>query len=206
MTTYFTSDWHLGHKRILELCNRPFRDVDHMNSQLIERCNDIVREKDTLIMHGDNVMGTYAQTVELLRQIRCRRVIMLPGNHDRYSLAYSSTSVRKKAAVIDDLRAMGLFPQEDRRPSQWHMRVCGRKIAMSHYPYAGDSHGEDRHQNLRPEDEGLPLVHGHVHEQWRENGRMLNVGVDVWNYAPVSSDAVNTWLLGLDALPTGATA
>jgi calcineurin-like phosphoesterase family protein len=33
-------------------------------------------------------------------------------------------------------------------------------------------------------------VHGHVHTSWRLNGRQLNVGVDVNDYAPISEDDV----------------
>jgi calcineurin-like phosphoesterase family protein len=205
VTTYFSSDWHLGHKRILELCDRPFKDTIDMDDTIIQRCNDVVTEADTLILLGDIAMGTYANSLIKLRRIRAQRILWIPGNHDRFSKAYANSEARRLEAR-NTLTMMGLFPQEDRKPSQWHMRVFGRKIAMSHYPYVGDSREEARFKDLRPHDEGLPLVHGHVHTKWRQNGRMLNVGVDVWDFAPVSVDAVNTWLLGLNTLPSEATA
>jgi calcineurin-like phosphoesterase family protein len=34
------------------------------------------------------------------------------------------------------------------------------------------------------------LLHGHVHEKWRQQGRMVNVGVDVWDFTPVAEDVI----------------
>jgi calcineurin-like phosphoesterase family protein len=195
VTTYFTADWHLGHQRIIELCDRPFSDAHQMNRQIIRNCNALVGEADTLMVLGDTVLGTYAANVQLLQQIRCNRVVMIPGNHDRWSYAYRGTDARREEARLG-LTRLGMFPQADRKPSRWRSSVQGRAVLLSHYPYAGTD-GE-RFPELRPADEGLPLLHGHVHEKWRENGRMLNVGVDVWDFMPVSEHSVVLWLEGLE--------
>jgi len=42
MTTWFTADLHLGHRNIIEYCNRPFADVDEMNRALIANWNQVV--------------------------------------------------------------------------------------------------------------------------------------------------------------------
>ena len=42
----------------------------------------------------------------------------------------------------------------------------------------------------RPADEGLVLLHGHVHGLWKTRGRMVNIGVDVRDYAPITLSAV----------------
>lgn len=55
-----------------------------------------------------------------------------------------------------------------------------------HVPYHGDSHDRDRHVSHRPADEGGWLLHGHLHNTWLVRERMINVGVDVWDYAPVA--------------------
>ena len=34
------------------------------------------------------------------------------------------------------------------------------------------------------------LLHGHVHARWRQQGRMVNVGVDVWDYTPVPEEVI----------------
>ena len=56
-----------------------------------------------------------------------------------------------------------------------------RSVKTCHFPYSGDHTGEeDRYTELRPADTGEILVHGHVHEAWRQRGRMTNVGLDAW--------------------------
>lgn len=61
-------------------------------------------------------------------------------------------------------------------------------VWVSHFPYVGDSPpgGGDRYDGWRPADDGRWLLHGHVHERWRQRGRMVNVGVDAWGFRPAS--------------------
>ena len=204
MTTYHSSDWHLGHERIIELCDRPFKTVQHMNYSIIERCNDIVTERDTLVLHGDNVMGTFAENVKLFGLVRAGKIILLPGNHDRLSLAHKRSDASRREAAFAFKQVLGdrVRVLIDQKPSVWEREINGHKVLLSHYPYAGDYTEKDRHVELRPVDDGLPLIHGHVHELWRENGRQLNVGVDVWDFAPVSQHAITLWLEGLPVQAT----
>jgi calcineurin-like phosphoesterase family protein len=197
VTTYYSSDWHLGHLRIIPLCNRPFETVEEMNWTIINRCNKKVGVDDTLILFGDNVMGHYATNVELLREIKCKNVILIPGNHDRFSLAHGNKEERRKAEA-EKLRDMGFTVIDDKKPSVWEHTVAGwHQVNISHYPYAGDSQEKDRHLDMRPVDDGYPLIHGHVHEKWRINGRMFNVGVDVNDFTPVSEIEILKWLVSL---------
>lgn len=201
MTIFYSADLHLGHQRIIELCDRPFDSVEEMNRTIIERCNDTVREGDSLYLLGDLVMGSYAENVELLRQIRCRHVTLIPGNHDRWSLAYHHRNPALRDSYAAQLREMGFTVYPDGEPSVWgHVTNGGNPVYLSHYPFSGDSHDEDRYVDLRPDPEleKAPLLHGHVHEKWQTHGRMLNVGVDVWDFRPVSSMVVDDWLDSLD--------
>jgi calcineurin-like phosphoesterase family protein len=216
--TYWTSDWHLGHVRIRELCGRPFGSVEEMNTTLIERVNAVVTARDTLVILGDVIMGKFEETVELLGEIKAKRIWIIPGNHDRFSLAYANrgapeTQRNKRMlwraeyeSARDTVRSGvgsrvggrsggGLIrAEEDRVPSVWHTEVGMQRVAVSHYPYVGDSGKTDRHRWLRPRDEGLPLIHGHVHTAWRTSGRQFNVGVDVNDFAPVGEDVLAAWL------------
>jgi len=71
-----------------------------------------------------------------------------------------------------------------------HLEVGGHHVLASHFPYHGDSLDTDRFVEHRPVDEGLWLLHGHVHSDWRQLDKMINVGVDVWRYQPVSEAAL----------------
>jgi calcineurin-like phosphoesterase family protein len=69
------------------------------------------------------------------------------------------------------------------------------QFELSHFPYSGDSHGEERYREFRKDDLGVPLIHGHTHEDkkfsWsRAKTPQIHVGMDAWNFAPVSLQAV----------------
>jgi calcineurin-like phosphoesterase family protein len=72
----------------------------------------------------------------------------------------------------------------------FRLRRPGLNVLLSHFPYAGDSGDNDRYVTQRPADFGYWLLHGHVHEKWRQRGRMINVGVDAWAGRPVSEDTI----------------
>lgn len=210
---YFSSDWHLGHERIIPLCGRPFGSVEEMNETIIENVNATVSARDTLVLLGDTAMGKLDETLQLLRQVRAKRIWILPGNHDRFSLGYrhsgSTETQRIKRGlwrVQYESQRHGLRVEPDQVPSAWTAKVRGRPVALSHYPYAEDSGsggggGGDRYRQLRPRNTGLPLLHGHVHEKWKIRGPMFNVGVDVNGFKPVAEWELADWL---DDAPMGA--
>lgn len=81
--TWFTADFHLGHKNIIRYCNRPFDSVEAMNCAILERLNTAVRANDVLYFLGDFCIGPKARALELRREIRCKKIFAVPGNHDK---------------------------------------------------------------------------------------------------------------------------
>ena len=73
-------------------------------------------------------------------------------------------------------------------PEQVELTLGDRSVVACHFPYVGDSHDDDRFAPHRPVDDGRILLHGHVHNRWRIDGRQVNVGCDVWDYRPVSEE------------------
>jgi calcineurin-like phosphoesterase family protein len=53
MNTFFTSDLHLGHKNIIELENRPFKDLEDMNNKLVNNWNSKIKNDDLVYYIGD---------------------------------------------------------------------------------------------------------------------------------------------------------
>jgi len=66
------------------------------------------------------------------------------------------------------------------------IQIGSYNMLACHFPYVGDSQHEDRHAEHRPKDQGRWLLHGHTHSKEKINGRMIHVGVDAWNFMPVS--------------------
>ena len=53
MSIFVTSDLHLGHKKIINHCDRPFESVDHMNKVIVNNWNKTIRPRDTVYFLGD---------------------------------------------------------------------------------------------------------------------------------------------------------
>ena len=171
---FLTSDLHLGHARINELAGRPFDSVDEMNSALISNWNDVVDPTDSVIVLGDFVMGKKDETLPLVELLN-GMIYLVPGNHDR---VFPTDRQLAKWTPLYTAVGIRLLPAE----------LSFGPLTLSHFPFDGDSHGEDRYSECRPTDRGQLLLHGHVHESWKVRGRQINVGVDVWDFAPVEYD------------------
>ena len=63
-------------------------------------------------------------------------------------------------------------------------------LLLSHFPYKGDHTEEDRFKDRRPANFGEWLLHGHVHDLWKVKDKMINVGVDVNEYKPISLEQI----------------
>ncbi|MBU2852943.1 metallophosphoesterase [Acidithiobacillus ferriphilus] len=80
--TWFTSDLHLGHKNIIQYCQRPFASVEEMDHALIRAWNDRVEANDTVYVLGDFAFESGVKARSALRQLAGRKILIL-GNHDR---------------------------------------------------------------------------------------------------------------------------
>lgn len=189
MARFFVSDTHFGHERIISLCNRPFSSVDEMNEEMIARWNATVKPEDIVYHLGDVALGKIAESLPLIGRLNGYK-ILVPGNHDRI---FSGEKEKQRVRFLPEY--MKVF--QGIRPEIMSMNLDGYDVVLSHFPYSGDSHGEDRHADKRPKDEGMPLIHGHVHDAWKFNGRQFNVGVDKNDFRPVSEDEVIDWLRSL---------
>ena len=189
MATWFTSDMHFDHTRILELVplrGETFSDLDHMDTELVRRWNERVLPDDKVFVLGDAVMGQREMSLPILDRLNGEKHLIM-GNHDYCWPHLWKPKQAEKAARWIDAYAPYFYQMST---EGGHTLPDGTFVRLHHFPYVGDSHGEDRYGEHRPLDDGTPLLHGHVHDEWKvrftaNNGTpMVNVGVDVWDFRP----------------------
>lgn len=179
MTIWLTSDTHFGHANILRLAERPFADVDEMQRALLAEINARVAPGDDLYILGDfSFKMTVDAAREVRRKIRCERVHLVPGNHDK---DWSQPAVAGTFIVEPPICKVKL--------------EGGKRLIMSHYPlleWQGMAHDTVH-------------LHGHIHatrvynEANRERGwRRYDVGVDANGYRPVSVEEVLAFFEGVE--------
>ena len=186
--TWWTADMHLGHRRIIELAHRPFGSLDEMNETIIQRWNAVVSDVDTVWVLGDVAMGPIDESLAMCARLKGRKVLVC-GNHDRAWSGYYGKR-EKQAAWVERYRVDGGFAEILDSVATVDLPGLSTPVSVCHFPYEGDSHGEDRYVEYRPVDNGDWLIHGHVHDSWQVRGRQINVGVDVWDFTPVATQAL----------------
>lgn len=189
MTTWFTSDTHFSHKNIINLgAGRPFKDIQHHNEMLIHNWNSVVAWDDTVYHLGDVALGPWPDGLDCVKRLNGTK-ILIPGNHDRVSSV--EKPARRERFREDYLGAFAGILDE-----VIGLRLGDHDVQLSHYPYTGESHEgrADRYTELRPINDGRVLIHGHTHADsvvsYDKDTLMISVGVDAWNWTPVSEDQV----------------
>ena len=164
--TFFTADQHFGHFNIMRLSKRPFASLDEMNETMIARWNAKVRDGDTVYILGD--LFFRAATVEpTLQRLKGRKHLVL-GNHD-----HTWTS---KVRLADHFESVQNICE---------IKIGDKPATLCHYPMLS-----------YPQARRGYMIYGHIHnntgdDYWplvMRRGRMLNAGVDVNNFAPVTFD------------------
>lgn len=164
---YVISDTHFGHKNIIKYCQRPFSDVDNMDTEMINRWNSVVNPSDTVIHVGD--FSFYSNTIA--QQI-CQELngvkILVRGNHDK--------SPEKMVDIGFNLVVECLI-----------LQYGGNKYLLQHHPI-DDAFLESVLDNIQVE----MLIHGHSHntKPLIASKRSRNVSVENVNYCPMKLEEV----------------
>ena len=83
---WFTSDYHLGHAKIIEYSERPFKNVNKMDKQIIKNHNSRVKKTDTVFFLGDfcfktGKQGNGVSALKWLKKLN-GNFVFIRGNHD----------------------------------------------------------------------------------------------------------------------------
>jgi len=184
---YFTADTHFNHKNIIKYCQRSpepgyglFRDVGEMNEHMIKTWNETVTPDDTVYHLGDVFFGPKDEAITLCNRLNGHKTLIL-GNHD-----LKPKPEFWKEAGFEAIHMLGYR-------KTFKLGVLDQVLHLSHYPYEKALTEYDIRTYLHhhaPLEHNIPLLHGHVHDRWQTKGHMINVGVDVWNYQPVSASTI----------------
>ena len=77
--TYLIADTHFGDDNIRRYENRPFQNIDTMDSELVSRWNEVVNPDDIVYVLGD--FGAVGYEKKILAQLNGRK-LLVKGNHD----------------------------------------------------------------------------------------------------------------------------
>jgi len=170
---WFTADWHLFHENIIKYCDRPFKNRHHMNKTLLENYHAVVKDTDEVYFVGDLTMwgqNNFDRMQSIVEALPGTKHLIL-GNHDRFKpFAYHEMGF---VSVHTALKTS--FYTSD-------MSSGGTEFILAHDPAWAQ----------------IPNTFwlcGHVHNLFKttktkDNTMVINVGVDVWNFKPISLDQV----------------
>jgi calcineurin-like phosphoesterase family protein len=173
---FFTSDYHAFHKKILQLGKgRPFASLEEHNSALADRHNAVVKPDDIVYNLGDYALSCQWDQAYKFRQRFVGIQHFLWGNHDRKPFGHVAEDMINAVpgcfASVKDIDILDLSKYGVRYP------VTIGHFAMRTYT---KSH------------RGAWNLYGHSHGQLPEEQRWLafDVGVDAWDWSPVSIEQV----------------
>ncbi len=160
MTIFFTSDTHFDDARRLRIDHRPFDSIEEHDAALIARWNAAVGREDEIYHLGDVTAAKKSARVSELLAALNGRKHLIIGNND-------------PPATIDNKRWASVAPYRE-------LEIDGRRIILCHYPF----------RTWHDMGKGAIDLHGHSHGRLKEATRQYDVGVDVFDYQPVTLETI----------------
>ncbi|UDL95832.1 metallophosphoesterase family protein [Lichenihabitans sp. PAMC28606] len=162
MTVFFTSDTHFGDPRALRFDHRPFLDLDLHDAGLIDRWNAAVSADDLVWHLGDFALGP---------------------TPDRVAEIFGALNGEKHLIVgNNDGPATLALPGWASQQHYAEVTVDGTMLVLCHYAFR-TWNGMGR---------GSLNLHGHSHGALRKAPKQYDVGVDVWDFRPVTLEDIRT--------------
>ncbi|MGX7703494.1 metallophosphoesterase family protein [Methylobacterium sp. Gmos1] len=160
MTTYFTSDTHFGDPRVLRIDRRPFPDLATHDAALVENWNAVVEPDDTVWHLGDFALGPPPERVQALLSALNGHKHLIVGNND----APATLAARGWLSTAH-------YAEID---------VDGQHLVLCHYAF----------RTWNRMGRGVVNLHGHSHGKLKPATRQYDVGVDAWEFRPVTLETI----------------
>lgn len=193
---FMTADIHAGHHNIIRYCKRPWNSLEEMEEGIVERWNVTVPAGARVGVLGDVIMDSRAPNRANAAATNLARLKMIsrlngelhliPGNHDPCHPQLFQDAATWERHYLD----AGFHTIHS--PTMLITAPDGRPLKINHFPYDASDIPDARFHNVRHRagDNPLWLIHGHVHDRWKQNGRQINVGLDAWDWYPVPMSTV----------------
>jgi calcineurin-like phosphoesterase family protein len=160
MGTFFTADQHFGHGGALGFYRRPFASVGEMDEAMVARWNESVGPEDEVWHLGDFAWRAKPARIAELLHALHGRKHLVAGNNDDEA----ARAAPGWASVRDYAE----------------LECDGTPLVLCHYPF----------RTWRNMAKGWIDLHGHSHGRLRPLARQCDVGVDAWDFRPVTLDAI----------------
>lgn len=156
MATFFISDTHFGDAPRLRVDKRPFGSIDEMDRALVARWNDAVSPEDDVWHLGDFAFGPPPTRIADWLAALNGRKHLIIGNNDG-----PGTIEQPGWASVQHYAEIG---------------VDGKRLVLCHYAF----------RTWNKMGQGVINLHGHSHGRLKPAPRQYDVGVDVWDFRPVT--------------------
>ena len=172
MSIWFTSDTHFGHANIIRYCDRPYTSPSEMDEALIKNWNQVVSPNDNIYHLGDFTLGGEEQAFAYFSRLN-GKISVIPGGHDKKWVAkgeYISKS-GNPIVILPPLETIKLHIPGVKRPQL--MVLCHYAMRVWNLSHYGSWH-----------------LYGHSHCGLPAHLKSMDVGVDCWNYFPVTLEQI----------------
>jgi calcineurin-like phosphoesterase family protein len=156
VTIFFTSDTHFGHGGALGIYRRPFASVPAMDEALVARWNETVGPDDEVWHLGDFAIRQRHAVVVELLGRLAGKKRLVTGNNDP-----------AETTALDAWASVQPYAE---------ISIDGVFLVLCHYPF----------RSWRGMAKGSVNLHGHCHGRLKPQPRQIDVGVDVWDFRPVT--------------------
>ena len=196
---WFTSDSHWGHKNLClgvsewddkEKSCRNFQTLEEMNELIVSNINKYVKEDDILYHLGDWSFGGIENIWEFRKQIKCKNIYLVPGNHDHHIkknkilpnvwLEYNVGFVNE-CPIHDHYSFVNSRDLFSVLPELTKIIIDKQEIILSHFPL-------EEWENM---DRGSIHLHAHCHHtkdytDLNMYAKRMDVGMDWEEFRPYS--------------------
>jgi calcineurin-like phosphoesterase family protein len=150
-----TTNWRTQDGKLPFENTRDFKNLEHMNSTIVNNINNYVMPNDILICLGDWSFGGYDKIREFWDRLSCKNIHLVLGNHDEH--------IEKNKDGVQ-----GLFKSVSHYNT---LLIKEHTFRLMHYPISSWDGLKKGHMHL----------HGHCHlptNQRFGKGKRMDVGMD----------------------------